>query len=315
MAFLDNSGDIILDAVLTDAGRERLARGDGSFRIVKFALGDDEINYQLYNKNHANGSAYYDLEILQTPVLEAFTNNTSGMKSKLMTIPRNNLLYLPVMRLHSGHGGSPDKSKKNGNINMHYVAVDTTTEENLQTVTGVIYGATQKVGGAFIRLEQGLDTEDISQSYTLDADLVETQYIIQMDSRLGSLVSNDGTPTPVSFIDDDQIATYYLTNADGNYVSQMTKSNAGSASEARDTSKAIRGPLGTALEFRIKSSIDLQTGTHLFTKFGTNRTGATDLLSEKTSSNGYFIDSVIKVIGGTTGYSMDVPVRFIKYIS
>ena len=38
MAFLDNSGDIILDAVLTDAGRERLAKGDGSFKITKFAL-------------------------------------------------------------------------------------------------------------------------------------------------------------------------------------------------------------------------------------------------------------------------------------
>ena len=29
MAFLDNSGDIILDAVLTDEGRRRLAMGDG----------------------------------------------------------------------------------------------------------------------------------------------------------------------------------------------------------------------------------------------------------------------------------------------
>ena len=27
MAFLDNSGDIILDAVLTDTGRARLAKG------------------------------------------------------------------------------------------------------------------------------------------------------------------------------------------------------------------------------------------------------------------------------------------------
>ena len=33
MAFLDNSGDIILDAVLTDTGRFRLARGNGNFRI------------------------------------------------------------------------------------------------------------------------------------------------------------------------------------------------------------------------------------------------------------------------------------------
>ena len=45
MAFLDNSGDIILDAVLTDTGRMRLAKGDGTFKIVKFALSDDEIVY------------------------------------------------------------------------------------------------------------------------------------------------------------------------------------------------------------------------------------------------------------------------------
>ena len=73
MAFLDNSGDIILDAVLTDTRRYRLARGDGSFKIAKFALGDDEIDYTNYqNSNHvdgahASGSAYYDLQILQTP--------------------------------------------------------------------------------------------------------------------------------------------------------------------------------------------------------------------------------------------------------
>ena len=30
MAFLDNSGDILLDAVLTERGRQRLAAGDGS---------------------------------------------------------------------------------------------------------------------------------------------------------------------------------------------------------------------------------------------------------------------------------------------
>ena len=43
MAFLDNSGDTIIDVVLTDEGRQRLAKGDGSFNVAKFALGDDEI--------------------------------------------------------------------------------------------------------------------------------------------------------------------------------------------------------------------------------------------------------------------------------
>jgi hypothetical protein len=82
MAFLDNSGDIILDAVLTDVGRMRLAKGDGSFQITAFALADDEIDYSLYNANHPSGSAYFDLSIKQTPILESFTNNASFMKSK-----------------------------------------------------------------------------------------------------------------------------------------------------------------------------------------------------------------------------------------
>ena len=95
MAFLDNSGDIILDAVLTDTGRLRLAKGDGSFKITQFAFGDDEINYSLYDKNHPSGSAYYDLDILQSPVFEAFTNNASSMKSLLLSNPNSQLLYLP----------------------------------------------------------------------------------------------------------------------------------------------------------------------------------------------------------------------------
>ena len=39
MGFLDNStNNIIVDAVLTDYGRELLSRNDGSFSIVKFSL-------------------------------------------------------------------------------------------------------------------------------------------------------------------------------------------------------------------------------------------------------------------------------------
>ena len=38
MAFQNNSGDIILDVVLTDEGRRRLAKGDNSFSIVKLSI-------------------------------------------------------------------------------------------------------------------------------------------------------------------------------------------------------------------------------------------------------------------------------------
>jgi len=98
MAFLDNSGDIILDAVLTEAGRKRMA--EGNFSIDKFALGDDEIDYSLYNKNHSSGSAYYDLEILQTPVFEAFTQINAGINYGLLPNESTDLLYLPVMKIN-----------------------------------------------------------------------------------------------------------------------------------------------------------------------------------------------------------------------
>ena len=134
MAFLDNSGDIILDAVLTDTGRMRLAKGDGSFKIVKFALGDDEINYTRFDLNHPSGSAYADLELLQTPVLESFTNNTSLMNSRLVTIPRNNLLYLPVVKLNENFAGTA----RNTEINQFAIAVNDATVTTFSSVGGVI---------------------------------------------------------------------------------------------------------------------------------------------------------------------------------
>jgi hypothetical protein len=51
MGYLDHStNNIIVDAVLTDIGREFLARNDGSYSIVKFALGDDEVDYTRIQK-------------------------------------------------------------------------------------------------------------------------------------------------------------------------------------------------------------------------------------------------------------------------
>ena len=150
MAFLDNSGDIILDAVLTDTGRARLAKGDGSFKITKFALGDDEIDYALYDKDHPSGSAYFDLEIMQTPVLEAFTNNTSTMKSKLISISRTNLLYLPVVLLNENTG----KGATRASNNIFYIAVNDATENTFsdnalwtQSIVGsLLFGANPAKG-------------------------------------------------------------------------------------------------------------------------------------------------------------------------
>lgn len=97
MGYLSNQV-VTVDAILTKKGRELLARGDGSFKITQFALGDDEIDYSLYNPNHPDGSAYYGEAIEAMPLLEAFPDETQIMKYKLTTLPRGTA-RLPILDL------------------------------------------------------------------------------------------------------------------------------------------------------------------------------------------------------------------------
>jgi len=319
MAFLDNSGDIILDAVLTDTGRMRLARGDGSFKIVKFALGDDEIDYSKYNSDHANGSAYFDLEILQSPVFEAFTNNRSLMKSKLVSYSRTNLLYLPVIKWF--YEGAGVAAFTNQIVNV-FVDIDTEKLIILHENSGVVKGATGG-GPSPIVLEQGLNTTDISYMQKIDPDLKETQYIIEMDNRFGHIVDDTSLSASPSFVDDDNIASYYLSaNTDPTYIITTE-----SAYHARTRllatnppqAQQIQGPFGSVLMFGMKSSIDLQSSNYLFTLLGSTTTlgdlGYSNIASPATSATQVRkIESTVRITGATTGYTVDIPVRFVKKV-
>ena len=312
MAFLDNSGDIILDAVLTDTGRMRLARGDGSFKIVKFALGDDEINYELYNKDDTRGSAYYDLEVLQSPVLEAFTDNAASMKSKLISIPRNNLLYLPVLALNEVFETTATAKHSSG---FFLVAVDKDSQTELEvdgsgnSVAGILFGESPAANGNRIRVDQGLNTTAISPGKTIGPLLLETQYLIEVDNRLGSVVdiftAKEASP---SFIDDDNLASYYLSRGtDQEYV----KNNTDTTDSAN---QVIKGPRGTILELKLAASLELNTSDYLFDTIGTTET----IANTKTGAGGASfktISSNIRVTGVNTGYRIDIPVKFCKKIT
>ena len=304
MAFLDNSGDIILDAVLTDTGRLRLARGDGSFRIAKFALGDDEIDYAKYDPSNLSGSAYYDLEIMKTPVFEAFTNNTSTMQSKLISISRTNLLYLPIIKLNTLNAAT----KTYSTLNTFLVTADNTTSQAITDdeglAEGILLGDQTTNSSNSIRLDQGLDTTKLSATNAIDADLKETQYIIEMDNRFGSLASITGVQADISFVDDDNIASYFLSQGatTAGFITNLPRDTG----ETTEINQTIVGPRGTSIQFKIQTSIDLQGSTYLFETLGSEALVGT--------VNCYTLDTVIKVMGATTGYRIDVPVRFIKKV-
>ena len=95
MGYLNNT-IVTVDAILTNKGRELLARGDGSFKITQFALADDEIDYTLYNPSHPSGSAFYGQALENMPLLEAFPETTQNLKYKLVTLPRGTA-KMPVL--------------------------------------------------------------------------------------------------------------------------------------------------------------------------------------------------------------------------
>ena len=95
MGYLNNNV-VTVDAILTTKGRQLLAKGDGSFTITQFALGDDEIDYTLYNPNHPSGSAFYGQAIENMPLIEAIPNEMQSMKYKLVTLPRGTA-KMPVL--------------------------------------------------------------------------------------------------------------------------------------------------------------------------------------------------------------------------
>lgn len=97
MAYVDNT-TITVDAVLTKRGRELLAQ-TGNLNITAFALADDEIDYTLYNPNHPQGSAYYDLAIRNTPVFQPLSDETQSMKYKLVTLAQG-ITSIPVVSLN-----------------------------------------------------------------------------------------------------------------------------------------------------------------------------------------------------------------------
>lgn len=99
MGFLDNSS-ITVDAILTKIGRKRIS--DGSFKVSKFSLSDEEIDYTLYDVTHPNGTDAYGTAIENMNLLEAVSNRTgfnshlvnqtiSGAKIKLASLNYPNL--------------------------------------------------------------------------------------------------------------------------------------------------------------------------------------------------------------------------------
>tara|TARA_Y100000310_G_scaffold307353_1_gene349367 strand:+ start:637 stop:1650 length:1014 start_codon:yes stop_codon:yes gene_type:complete len=334
MAFLDNSGDIILDAILTFEGRRRLSQGN--FKITKFALGDDEIDYSLYDKNNAGGPAYYDLEILQTPIAEAGLQLNYGLIASLAS----DILYMPVTLINEKSLGLDNKSSVGG---MFYVidssgdiagANATITDGlNLASIPYVV-GTGQGTLGYWL-LESGLNTaagqvplatQANQQTYLIANQLVNKSFYVFMDSRFfgGGLGLSGGKGKGSSYFKNDgqnnslnasiSLAAAQRTTVGiglKNYTGlrvQTAPDNVyyyGSGIDTQSNYSVLGGCRSTicAVAPIIKSGLSPEYSLYGFTNQN---------LDASIGFNVDYIDTTIYVVGATTGDTAQIPVRIIR---
>ena len=337
MSFLDNSGDIILDAVLTETGRRRMA--EGNFKITKFALGDDEIDYSLYNKNHASGSAYYDLEILQTPVFEAFTQVNAGINYGLLPVTAVDLLFLPTMKFNEKALSVNGVSNISKNSGVFYVS---DTSNNTGNDSGTDIGETLKAGsidfmsgqsdGSYILIETGLDTgaasvpngtDDNRQSYLVANNLVDRSFRIYYDSRYIDIVNG---PAPSSATsgnkfnntgnNNDLQASFGLERARPvsdntigleNYVAanvagvQNLIVNNTSGNDTAETFSVINGPRASVIALSVHAKPGLSAEYTLY--------GGTTTVDSKSVQ---YIDTTVYVQGLVSSAQIQIPIRIAR---
>ena len=132
MGYLNNAS-VTIDAILTLKGWALLAKGGNAFNITQFAVGDDEIDYSLWNPDHPLGTSYYGTIIENMPVTEAIPDETQALKYKLITLPKQTT-NIPVISvgntsitlLAPGDNAiiAPNTSNfQGGNSNLGYTAI------------------------------------------------------------------------------------------------------------------------------------------------------------------------------------------------
>ena len=337
MAFLDNSGDIILDAVLTDIGRKRMAQGN--FKITKCAYGDDEIDYSLYNKDATDSTE--DLQIFKTPGFEAFTGVNANINYGLLSYARRDLLYLPTVKVNNVL--SEALFRKN---NIYHVAVNGETATKLWDAANSSGDIASSAGtryfmqsnaplGTKIIVESGLDTDMLTKdmstrsSYITSLGLLDNTYTLSVNNKYfsdaltvgpGAKFTNDsdgtanvnwGTLKPTG-ISSTTTSLINYSNLSIMAVPNLAVERTSGTVSVSSTS-VIAGPGGSATAFNLKvhSGLTTTSAGGRDSKWSLDGTINHNVFG---GSNLYdYIDSTVYLEGDVSSARIQVPVRIIRY--
>ncbi len=212
MAYTSTSDSIIIKATLTDKGRKLLSRG--KFKIAKFALGDDELDYNLLDSDLmqgttminilGEGSVVYKPAIRNSKIFEAYSNVHKNIQYGLDSFDEGvlyleeeeleamkpnyhaKILYKPSLKMNKKLTVSPSMSGS-----VYYLSVNSETTEQLDTITNFKFLTTDKLENIKIVVESGIEvlesellptkknrTDKIIKKFLLDHD-----YFIYADNK------------------------------------------------------------------------------------------------------------------------------------
>jgi len=214
MGYLDNT-TVTVDAILTNKGRQVLSLG-GQLNITKFALADDEVDYDLWNPAHSLGTNYYGSVIENMPVLEASSDETQMLRYKLVTLPKN-AIGIPVIQLQPSGPVSFTRMStpititvstpnySNGNSILGYTAIlSDDTVASLEVATNSMLPQTTINTNPMIENEDGVDGRALVNRAAPARALVNrgtnTQGIFSsfMNDEVGSITTTGNTITRTS---------------------------------------------------------------------------------------------------------------------
>tara|TARA_R110002020_G_scaffold64542_2_gene171283 strand:+ start:629 stop:1285 length:657 start_codon:yes stop_codon:yes gene_type:complete len=204
MGFLNNT-TVTVDAILTKKGRELLAQGTEAFNITKFALADDEVDYNLWDVTHPNGTDYYGKVIENMPLLEAVPDENHVMRYKLITLPKNTI-KMPV-------------------ITVLPLSIEFTAANGLGQTGPLVEPSTNNVQDSsytFILHDQSVATMTTTDAvsgvgastpfFLGDDDAPNSKTIVAGSVRIGvTAVEGDGKSTQLTIVGNDTGATTSIT--------------------------------------------------------------------------------------------------------
>lgn len=339
MAFQNTAGTIILDAVLTDIGRKRMVQGN--FKVTKFALGDDEINYALRSPSKDSFSVHAGLK--NTPLFEAFAAENAAINYGLVNYPRMDVYYVPELVVNTtgiaesatpvAVDGTP--SIKSG---VYYMSVNSETTTKLKSIMGT-EGTLEsnELTKTKLLIESGINNATdgelpcdklAKERFLLNMNLYDQYFMIYCDSRF---IENVLSCHMDSYIKDDSTYSIYMNfeplkrNVKVSLASIVDKFDAyrlegvdNRLYMAQESTKArpgsmLKGPRATmlALNFNIWNELcgDSKTTSadkyYIFGKRSQTLFGGSDKYD--------YIDTTIYIEGLASNAGLRVPLRIIRY--